>query len=79
MARIAGIQIEKNAKGIATHVRIDLKKHGDTIKPILQNLGAILEDEAITFKKEWMAGGVSYTAARNHLHKTIEKLPWEKK
>jgi hypothetical protein len=79
MARIAGIQIEKNAKGIATHVRIDLKKHGDTIKPILQNLGAISNDEANSFQKEWQAGGVSYKVARTHLYKTIDKLPWKKK
>lgn len=70
MVRIAGIQFKYNAEGVRTHVTIDLKKHGEKIKPFLQEIGALEEDE---FEKEWAKGGYTVEELRTHLHKTIRK------
>ena len=43
MARIAGIQFEKDARGNRRYVRIDLKKHGSDIAPFLEKVGAVDE------------------------------------
>ncbi len=42
MARIAGIQIEKDSKGRPAYARINLKKHKEAI-PFLKEIGAIEE------------------------------------
>ncbi len=44
MAKVAGITVEKNYKGVPRYVRIDLKKHADII-PFLQEKGVIAEPE----------------------------------
>lgn len=74
MARIAGIQFKDNAKGLHTHVTIDLKKHGEKIMPFLQEIGAVEED---AFEKKWAEGGYTVEEARERLHKTIRKA-WKK-
>lgn len=74
MARIAGIQFKDNAKGLHTHVTIDLKKHGEKIKPFLQEIGAVEEDE---FEKEWAKGGLTPEELRTHLLKTVRR-EWKK-
>jgi hypothetical protein len=38
MARIAGVQIERNTKGTATHIRINLKKWGNDLEDFLDKL-----------------------------------------
>jgi len=43
MARVAGITVEKNYKGIPTHVRIDLKKYRNDIYPFLVQYGILFE------------------------------------
>ena len=43
MAQVAGITIEKNYKGIPTHVRIDLRKYGNDIYPFLLQYGVLFE------------------------------------
>ena len=43
MARIAGIQIEKDVKGRPAYARINLKKHPEALE-FLNNVGAVDED-----------------------------------
>ena len=43
MARVTGITVEKNYKGIPTHVRIDLRKYGNDIYPFLVQYGILFE------------------------------------
>ena len=74
MARIAGVQFKDNVKGVHTHVTIDLKKHGEKLKPFLEEIGAIEEDE---FEKKWAKGGYTPEELRKHLHNTIQKA-WKK-
>ena len=45
MARIAGITTDKDPKGNIRKVTFDFKKHEVTLRPILEKLGAIEEDE----------------------------------
>jgi hypothetical protein len=74
MARIAGIQIEKNAKGVPTKVTIDLKKHGALFTPLLEQVGAIEEDE---FEREWREG-ITGDELVKRVHAHIDTLPWKK-
>ncbi len=55
MARIAGIQIEKDSKGHMTYARINLKKHKDLF-PYLEQKGAIEEDEFDKLAKDCITG-----------------------
>ena len=74
MARIAGIATKKNRKGEITHVTIDIKKHRDTITPMLEQLGVIKES---SFDEEWERGGMTVEELKNSLHKTVDEL-WRK-
>jgi hypothetical protein len=69
MARIAGIQFEKDSKGKRRYVRIDLKKHGNDIAPFLEKMGAIEEDE---FERDWNSG-LDINEAKTEMHKRINK------
>jgi hypothetical protein len=73
MARVAGVQIETNAKGALTYARFDLKKHGEKITPILQELG-VIEDE---FDKK-IKNGISGDELVADVKKYIRTLPWKK-
>ena len=53
MARIAGITIEKDKKGNARYARIDLKKYGHLLNPILKELG--IEDEVSPYDPKFAA------------------------
>ena len=75
MARIAGVQFKDNVRGVHTHVIIDLKKHGEKLKPFLEEIGAIEEDE---FEKKWAKGGYTVEEARQRTHAFIRSLPWKK-
>jgi hypothetical protein len=70
MARVAGIQIEKDSKDRPTHARFDLKKHPEALE-LLQKIGAIEEDE---FEREWKRG-ISGEQLRKELHKRIDNWP----
>ena len=61
MARIAGIQFNKAANGTIKSVTIDYKKHGEKIKPLLQDMGALEGDD---FEKKWNEGGYQVEEAR---------------
>ncbi len=72
MARIPGIQIEKDSKGRPTYARINLKKCKEAT-PFLEQLGAFSDDD---FEKEW-ATGLTLEEAKIEMRKCIDKLPWK--
>lgn len=76
MARVAGIQFKDNAIGLHTHVIIDLKKHGETLKPFLEKLGAVEEEDE--FEKKWAKGGYTVKESRKKMHEFISSLSWKK-
>ena len=54
MSEVSGIELEKDAAGNNSYVRIDLKKYGDMINPILQRLGVNLSDSNLDeFERDW--------------------------
>jgi len=58
MARIAGIQIEKDSKGRPVYARINLKKHKDAItylqeKGVIENEPEINEADYISSNDFW--------------------------
>jgi hypothetical protein len=74
MARIAGIQITKTLSGSIKSVTIDYKKHKDLVRPLLEKVGAVEEDE---FEKEWKKG-ISIETSRKKVLDYIDTLKWEK-
>ena len=57
MSEVSGIELEKDAAGNNSYVRIDLKKYGDMINPILQRLGVNLSDSNLDeFERDWNKG-----------------------
>jgi hypothetical protein len=44
--KTAGITIERNARGKATHIRIDLQKYGKQLMPFLKETGVEINAEA---------------------------------
>ena len=71
MARIAGIQIEKDSKGRPAYARFNLKKHPEALE-LLNKIGAITEDE---FEQEWKRG-LTPEQFKEEMHHRIDK--WEK-
>ncbi|MBA3986328.1 MAG: hypothetical protein H0X63_07115 [Flavobacteriales bacterium] len=53
MAHISGVRFIKDSYGKPIQVLIDLKKHGEKLRPFLKDLGAIDLDE---FDKNWEKG-----------------------
>ncbi|MHB8259798.1 MAG: thioredoxin domain-containing protein [Bacteroidia bacterium] len=74
MARVAGIQIDKATNGTIKKVTFDFKKHGEVLKPILENMGAIEEDD---FEKKWREG-ITREELLKRVNKHIDTLPWKK-
>ena len=57
MSEVSGIELEKDAAGNNSYVRIDLKKYGDMINPILKRLGVYLSDSNLDeFERDWNKG-----------------------
>lgn len=57
MSEVTGIELEKDAAGNNRFVRIDLKKYGDMINPILKQLGVNLSDsDQGAFERDWNRG-----------------------
>ena len=54
MARVAGIQIEKDSKGHMTYARINLKKHKDLF-PYLEQKG-VIEEEIVINPDDYITG-----------------------
>ena len=68
MSEVSGIELEKDAAGNNSYVRIDLKKYGDMINPILQRLGVNLSDSNLDeFERDWNKGLRQY--AKQELRK----------
>ena len=68
MARIAGIQIEKDTKGHPAYARFNLKKHPEALE-LLHKIGAIDDD----FEREWERR-ISGDEVRKELHIHIDSL-----
>lgn len=45
MALIAGIKLHKTPSGEIKAATIDMKKHGELLKPLLEKVGAVVEDD----------------------------------
>lgn len=71
MARIPGIQIEKDSKGRPAYARFNLKKHPEALE-LLNKIGALEEDE---FEREW-GKGITGDQLRGELYKRIDN--WKK-
>lgn len=74
MARIAGISTEKDFKGNIKKVTFDFKKHEAKLRPILEELGAIEEDE---FDKDFREG-ITIEESRKRMYSLIDKQ-WKDK
>ncbi len=75
MPRIAGVVTEKNAKGEITFVTINVKKHRETIMPVLEQMG-VVEKSKLTQElenEEWL----TVEKARKLSLKHIDEL-WKK-
>ena len=73
MAQIAGIKFNNSSSGELKSVTIDLKKHWDAIRPFLENVGALEDDD---FEKDWAKGGRTVEEARAESLKRIKA--WKK-
>jgi hypothetical protein len=66
MPRIAGVVTEKNAKGEITFVTINVKKHRETIMPVLEQMGVVE-------KKEWLTVEEARKLSLKHLDELWKK------
>lgn len=73
MPRIAGVKMQKDARGNVTHITIDVKKHKEAV-PVLRELGLI---EKTQFEKD-CEGAITIEEARAHTHAFIKSFPWKK-
>lgn len=78
MSEVSGIELEKDAAGNNSYVRIDLKKYGDMINPILQRLGVNLSDSNLDeFERDWNKG-LSIEEFRQYAKQKLRKHFYEK-
>lgn len=78
MSEVSGIELEKDAAGNNSYVRIDLKKYGDMINPILQGLGVNLSDSNLDeFERDWNKG-LSIEEFRQYAKQELRKHFYEK-
>jgi hypothetical protein len=66
MARIPGIQIEKDSKGRPAYARINLKKHREAL-PYLQQIGAIELNEPELNKEDYISSSKFWNEVLNHV------------
>lgn len=71
MARVAGIQIEKDSKGHMTYARINLKKHKDLF-PYLEQKG-VIEEEIVINPDDYITGDELLKRLRPRLKKLFSK------
>ena len=69
MSEVSGIELEKDAAGNNSYVRIDLKKYGDMINPILKQLGVIGQTQ---FDKDWERAGDIPERSENTIKRIIQ-------
>lgn len=78
MSEVSGIELEKDAAGNNSYVRIDLKKYEDMINPILQRLGVNLSDSNLDeFERDWNKG-LSIEEFRQYAKQELRKHFYEK-
>ena len=78
MSEVSGIELEKDAAGNNSYVRIDLKKYGDMINPILQRFGVNLSDSNLDeFERDWNKG-LSIEEFRQYAKQELRKHFYEK-
>ena len=78
MSEVSGIELEKDAAGNNSYVRIDLKKYGDMINPILTRLGVNLSDSNLDeFERDWNKG-LSIEEFRQYAKQELRKHFYEK-
>ena len=78
MSEVSGIELEKDEAGNNSYVRIDLKKYGDMINPILQRLGVNLSDSNLDeFERDWNKG-LSIEEFRQYAKQELRKHFYEK-
>lgn len=78
MSEVSGIELEKDAAGNNSYVRIDLKKYWDMINPILQRLGVNLSDSNLDeFERDWNKG-LSIEEFRQYAKQELRKHFYEK-
>lgn len=78
MSEVSGIELEKDAAGNNSYVRIDLKKYGDMINPILKRLGVNLSDSNLDeFERDWNKG-LSIEEFRQYAKQELRKHFYEK-
>lgn len=78
MSQVSGIELEKDAAGNNSFVRIDLKKYGDIINPILKQLGVSLSNEENdSFEKDWNRA-IPIEEFRLHMKQELRKHYEEK-
>jgi hypothetical protein len=69
MARVAGISTQRDGRGEITHVTFDIKKHKETIMPVLKQLGVV---EKTQFEID-CESAITLEEARALLHKKIDE------
>ena len=78
MSEVSGIELEKDSEVNNSYVRIDLKKYGDMINPILQRLGVNLSDSNLDeFERDWNKG-LSIEEFRQYAKQELRKHFYEK-
>ena len=78
MSEVSGIELEKDAAGNNSYVRIDLKKYGDMINPILKRLGVNLSGSNLDeFERDWNKG-LSIEEFRQYAKQELRKHFYEK-
>ena len=78
MGRITGITTTKDTNGNITKVTIDVKKHGEIIAPLLQQLESAENKE---FEKEWIEAknnGSLIEDVFERLEAKIRSWEWQK-
>ena len=78
MSEVSGIELEKDAAGNNSYVRIDLKKYGDMINPILQRLGVNLSDSNLDEFERDGNKGLSIEEFRQYAKQELRKHFYEK-
>lgn len=74
MPRIVGITTQKDSKGNLTHVTINMKKHGEKIMPVLEELG-FLEKSLFDIDFE---NGTTLDEFTQSGYDFVKSLPWPK-
>ena len=78
MSEVSGIELEKDAAGNNSYVRIDLKKYVYMINPILNRFGVNLSDSNLDeFERDWNKG-LSIEEFRQYAKQELRKHFYEK-